>query len=96
MPGGTALAGPTEFLEAALDIALMAVDTSDDVPLLESFLEVDIAETTALLHLAAAVTEDELTAMRIRRVLEQRLGSPEVLTGERRAEIIAVRDSLAP
>lgn len=43
-----------------------------DAGLLDSLLEVDIAETTALLHLVAALAEDELTRARIKRVLATR------------------------
>lgn len=70
---------PTAFLLAAAPIAQVIAEgeVDDDLPegwvgLLESFCEVDIAETTALLHVIAALTPDELVRARLHRVLATR------------------------
>ncbi len=77
----TALRGePFEFV--ALVSSILAALEADDLPgaaaapslteVVDSFLEIDIAETTAALHAIAAMTSDELLAARIRRVLPSR------------------------
>lgn len=70
---------PTAFLLTAAPIAqVVAEGTVDEnlpegwVGLLDSFCEVDVAETTALLHVIAALSPDELVRARLRRVLDQR------------------------
>lgn len=57
---------------AAMMLAMPEPETPGDVSLLQSFMEVDIAETTAVLHVAREFVEDELTRARIDRVLTQR------------------------
>lgn len=70
---------PTDFLLTAAPIAQVVTDGDVDadlpegwVGLLDSFCEVDIAETTALLHVIAALTRDDLVRARLRKVLETR------------------------
>lgn len=66
------------FLVAGGQIARQALlmegeeHAPDWVTLLGSFVEIDIAETTAVLHLAAAMTEDQLLRRRLRHVLATR------------------------
>lgn len=68
---------PTVFLVAGTMVAALVLDPitptpAGDAGLLDSFLDVDIAETTALLHLVAALTDDDLQRARIERVLAGR------------------------
>ena len=68
---------PTTILVTGTMVAIMAIDPDrhEDpagAQLMESFLDVDIAEITAVLHLAAALTEDDLLRTRIQRELAGR------------------------
>ena len=68
---------PADFLVDACAI-IAAGDAArqtlpdDWVGILEAFAEIDIAETTALLHVAAALSQDELHGRRLQRTLAQR------------------------
>lgn len=68
---------PTSILVAGCAVAhQLLVTARDRIPgeatLLESFLEVPLAETTAVLHLAAALTHDDLIRAEITRTLAER------------------------
>lgn len=70
---------PVDFLLTAAGVHTVIEEGSVDrdrpegwVGLLDSLCEVDIAETTALLHVVAALTRDELTRARLGRVLQTR------------------------
>ncbi|MCO5308716.1 MAG: hypothetical protein M9891_05410 [Austwickia sp.] len=68
---------PVDFLVtgtmlAATGLAYEDPDTSDWVGFVDSFLLTDIAETTAVLHVVAAITPDAVLQARIRRELANR------------------------
>ncbi len=68
---------PTTILVTGTMVAIMAIDPDrhEDpagAQLIESFLDVDIAEITVVLHLAAALTADDLLRARIHRELAGR------------------------
>lgn len=70
---------PVDFLLTAAGVHTVIEEGSVDrdrpegwVGLLDSLCEIDIAETTALLHVVAALTRDELTRARLGRVLQTR------------------------
>jgi hypothetical protein len=68
---------PTAFLVSGAAVAVAALTSPPptdpgDASLLESFVEVPIAETTAVLHVIAALTTDDLQRARLDRVLAGR------------------------
>ncbi len=85
-PGGVALLG---FVGGVVEAtrqdrpSLLQEAPPVDLPgLVESFVDIDIAETTAALHVIAAYVEDELLRTRIRRVLAgRRQPMPELVVG---------------
>lgn len=68
---------PATFLVDAGAVIALAEATDADLPedwvgLLEAFAEIDIAETTALLHVARAFAGDDLRRRRLQRILDRR------------------------
>lgn len=70
---------PTDFWVTAAPLASLVEDPGDladalpeGVDLLQTLIETDIAETTALLHVMGALSRNDLTRQRVRRALETR------------------------
>ncbi|KAB7745707.1 hypothetical protein GA707_07340 [Nostocoides sp. F2B08] len=84
---------PATFLVDASAIVALAEATDADLPedwvgLMEAFAEIDIAETTALLHVASAFAGDDLHRRRLQRILAmRRQPMPGYVTGLGEAEV---------
>lgn len=84
---------PATFLVDASAVIALAEATDADLPqdwvgLLEAFAEIDIAETTALLHVASAFAGDDLGRRRLQRILAtRRQPMPGWVTGLSEAEV---------
>lgn len=84
---------PAAFLVDASAVVTLATATEADLPdgwvgLLEAMCEIDIAETTALLHVASAFAGDDLSRHRLLRVLAtRRQPMPGYVTGLREARV---------
>lgn len=70
---------PIAFWGAAVPVVALVDDPEDladglpeGVDLLQMFIEVDVAETTALLHMVAALSRDEMTRARARQAARSR------------------------
>ncbi|MGA8046447.1 MAG: hypothetical protein WCA30_09290 [Dermatophilaceae bacterium] len=86
---------PATFLVDASAVIALAEATDADLPedwvgLLEAFAEIDIAETTALLHVASAFAADDLRRRRLQRILDtRRQPMPGYVTGLGDAQVSA-------
>ncbi|UUZ44499.1 hypothetical protein LP422_19270 [Janibacter limosus] len=88
---GLRAADPTAFWVTAAPIVTvleepgeLSAQLPDGVDLLQSFIDVDVAETTALLHMVAAMSRDDLLRGRSRRA--SHVPAPAHPTGGHRAE----------
>lgn len=92
---GLRAADPTAFWVTAAPIVTvleepgeLSAQLPDGVDLLQSFIDVDVAETTALLHMVAAMSRDDLLRGRSRRALtSRRQPIPPEVTGLSQARV---------
>lgn len=90
---------PIAFWGAATSVVVLVDEPgglTDDLPegtdLLQSFIDVDIAETTALLHMVAAMSKDDLKRLRARNaVRERRQPVPPHVSGLAEARVTGTR-----
>lgn len=97
--GALRAADPTAFWVTAAPIVTLvdepgelADQLPDGVDLLQTFIDVNVAETTALLHMVAALSRDDLLRARCRRALRSRRQPiPPEITGLGQATVTGTR-----